>query len=108
MTFESWPRWCKPGDPDSEQYPGWPITVSQHSLDGRKPYAHLEPVKELEGMEVVTVVKSDTPPGDALYSYRLRPGEEWSPPVFAAGTYHVLFANMEENRFKLLPQQIIP
>ena len=108
VTFESWPRWCKPGDPDSEQYPGWPITVSQHSLDGRKPYAHLEPVQELEGMEVVTVVKSDTPPGDALYSYRLRPGEEWSPPVFAAGTYHVLFANMEENRFKLLPQQIIP
>jgi hypothetical protein len=106
VTFESWPRWCKPGDPDSAQYPGWPITVTQHSLDGRKPYARLEPVKEMDGMTVVSVVNSDN--SEALYSYRLRPDEVWSPPVFSAGTYHIILANLEENRWKLLPQQIIP
>ncbi|MCH2133865.1 MAG: alkaline phosphatase D family protein, partial [Phycisphaerales bacterium] len=26
IVMECWPRWTRPGDPDSEQYPGWPVS----------------------------------------------------------------------------------
>ena len=111
VTFESWPRWSRPGDDDASQYPGWPITVSQHSLDGRKPHAHLAPVQELDGMTVISVTREgdgEADPGGALYGYRLKAGEVWKPPVYQSGKYHVVLGNPEKNRWKLLPVQIIP
>ena len=111
VTFESWPRWSRPGDDDASQYPGWPITVSQHSLDGRKPHAHLAAVQEMDGMTVVSVTREGTgeaDQGEGLYGYRLKAGEVWQPPVYQSGKYHVILGNPEENRWKLLPVQIVP
>jgi len=111
VTFESWPRWSRPGADDASQYPGWPITVSQHSLDGRKPHAHLAPVQELDGMTVVSVTREgdgETDEGESLYGYRLKDGEVWKPPVFRPGKYHVILGNPEQNRWKLIPVQTVP
>jgi hypothetical protein len=65
----------------------------------------------MDGMTVVSVTREGTgeaDQGEGLYGYRLKAGEVWQPPVYQSGKYHVILGNPEENRWKLLPVQIIP
>jgi hypothetical protein len=65
----------------------------------------------MDGMTVVSVTREGTgeaDQGEGLYGYRLKAGEVWKPPVYQSGKYHVILGNPEENRWKLLPVQIIP
>jgi hypothetical protein len=27
VIINAWPRWAEPNAPDTDQYPGWPITI---------------------------------------------------------------------------------
>ena len=93
-TFECWPRFSVPGKEGAEQYPGWPITVEQKSLDGRSPHALLPAVTAGETTPVALVWRVGT--GDEkkvlVSAYRLMSGESWKAPVHAPGTYQVQLA----------------
>lgn len=84
ITMECWPRYAKPGDPESEQYPGWPLTITMAENYARRPVAYL-PKLEFHGLSnpVVQVVDSG---GEIVYTTRIL-GESYRPGVFADGTY---------------------
>jgi len=89
-TFECWPRYSQPTSPKAQQYPGWPITVTQESLDGRSPYSHLPEIAALEVDRIITVIRLNPKlpeERETIYSWRLRSGAAWSPPVYSAGDY---------------------
>jgi hypothetical protein len=87
ITFECWPRFSKVADGDKAQFPGWPITITQDSNDGRKVHAHLPEVK-LDGVSnpVVQVIAEAT--GEILYTVRSQT-ESFKPRVYAPGKYTV-------------------
>ena len=90
-TFECWPRFSTPGKADAEQYPGWPITVDQRSLDGRKPHALLPNVESGDDLPIAHIWRVG--PADEkkvlVSAYRLKKGESWNPPVHQPGSYQV-------------------
>lgn len=90
-TFECWPRFSVPGKEDARQYPGWPITVDQKSLDGRQPHALLPTVAGGSDSPVASIWRFGATIEDKVLvsAYRLMKGESWSPPVHESGTYQV-------------------
>ena len=90
-TFECWPRFSSPQQQGAVQYPGWPISIDQKSLDGRQPHALLPQVKGGDESPVATVWQLDeaNEKKHVVSAYRLMKGESWSPPVHAPGRYRV-------------------
>jgi hypothetical protein len=87
ITFECWPRFSKVADGDKAQFPGWPITITQESNDGRKVYAHLPSVKLVGVLNpVVQIIAEST--GEILYTVRSRT-ESFQPRVYAPGKYSI-------------------
>jgi len=86
-TFECWPRFAKVADGDKAQFPGWPITISQDTNDGRQVAGWL-PELIIEGAEnpVVQVIEEAT--GDILYTVRVR-GHRFQPRVYAQGKHTI-------------------
>ncbi|NNE71376.1 MAG: twin-arginine translocation pathway signal protein [Rhodothermales bacterium] len=79
-TFEAWPRWTDPNNPDAPQYEGWPITF--HQEDGyARPRAGLLSAVSLEGSEHPVVRVDDETTGEWLYTIRAT-GPSFSPWVF--------------------------
>ncbi|MEQ1824397.1 MAG: metallophosphoesterase family protein [Pirellula sp.] len=87
VTFECWPRFADAKKGDSEQYPGWPITVDISDNDGRKPVAWL-PKIIVQGAVNPVVQVVDQASNEILYTTRIQ-GSEVQPPVFALGTYTI-------------------
>lgn len=87
ITLECWPRGCNVTGPECEQYPGWPITISQEENYGREPVAYL-PTLEITGQEdpVVQVIKE--PSGEIIYTLRIN-GTSYRPKVFKEGRYTI-------------------
>ena len=87
ITFECWPRFSKVSNGDNAQFPGWPITITQDSNDGRKIHAHL-PVVKLDGVlnPVVQVIAEAS--GEILYTVRSQT-ESFNPRVYAPGKYTI-------------------
>jgi hypothetical protein len=87
ITFECWPRFSKVADGDQAQFPGWPITITQDSNDGRKVHGHL-PAQLFEGVTdpVVQVIAEAT--GEILYTVRVQ-GGSFKPRVYAPGKYTI-------------------
>jgi len=87
ITFECWPRFSKVADGDKAQFPGWPITITQDSNDGRKVHGHL-PAQLFEGVTdpVVQVIAEAT--GEILYTVRVQ-GGSFKPRVYAPGKYTI-------------------
>ncbi len=87
ITFECWPRFSKVADGDQAQFPGWPITVSMESNDGRKVAGWLpELVFENGANPVVQVVEDAT--GDVLYTVRAH-GGRFHPRVYSTGKHSI-------------------
>ena len=87
ITFECWPRWADPADPDAEQYRGWPVTIHQFDNAGPAPNGYLAPVT-VAGMDEPVVQVVDQATGEIMYTMRA-PGPGFAPPVFAEGLYTV-------------------
>lgn len=87
ITFECWPRFSKVSNGDNAKFPGWPITITQDSNDGRKIHAHL-PVVKLDGVlnPVVQVIAEAS--GEILYTVRSQT-ESFNPRVYAPGKYTI-------------------
>ncbi len=97
MTLECWPRGCDVTSPECEQYPGWPVTISQEENYGRQPAAYL-PTLEFLGREdpVVQVIREDT--NEVVYTLRVN-GTSYEPRVFEQGLYTVRVG--EEDAFEV-------
>jgi hypothetical protein len=87
VTIECWPRFSNAKLGNSEQFPGWPITVNMSDNDGRTPTAWL-PRITIEGLSqgVVQVVHQAS--GEILYTTRIGKSG-FQPPVYSAGN-HIL------------------
>lgn len=87
VTFECWPRFCDVRNGDSEQFPGWPITVKQDENDGRKVAGYLPEYIFSNGENcVVQVIEDDS--GEVLYTARSINGR-FQPKVYSEGKYTV-------------------
>lgn len=87
ITVEVWPRWVDPSEPDAEQYPGWPVTVSQMDNYGRKAAAYL-PTIEVDGLNEPVVQVIDESSSEPVYTLRIA-GRRFRPKVFRRGGYMV-------------------
>lgn len=87
MRLECWPRGCDVTGPECEQYPGWPVTISQEENYGREPVAYL-PTLEVTGQMDPVVQVIDEASGDILYTLRID-GSSYRPKVFREGTYSI-------------------
>jgi alkaline phosphatase D len=95
ITIECWPFLVDPTDPQSKQFPGWPVVIDQMACYGRRPAAHL-PKLSFEGLKhPVLQVLDDR--GEIVYTLRAA-GSEFRPPVFASGRYTVRISDPESGR----------
>ncbi len=85
-----------PGD----QFPGWPLTISQFDNYGREAVAWL-PVLKINGRPdpVVEIINQQT--GELEYSLRIK-GNEFSPKVFSDSLYTVRLGYPEEDNWKII------
>jgi hypothetical protein len=85
ITMECWPRGCDVTDPECEQYPGWPLTISQEENYAREAVATL-PTLEIRGREDPVVQVIDASSGEIVYTLRIN-GTSYRPKVFHRGSY---------------------
>jgi len=100
MTLECWPRWQNPTVPDAQQYPGWPITVTQDDNYGRKAAGYL-PTLNITGAENPVVQVIDESNGEIQYTLRIL-GTSYRPKVFKAGTYTIVVSEPDAGRKQTL------
>ncbi len=101
ITFECWPRYADPDDPETGgQYPGWPKTVDAEENYGRTPVAFL-PTLEVSGLvdPVVQVIEEKN--GEIVYTLRIK-GTSFRPKVFKQGTYTVKVGEPGTERMRVL------
>jgi hypothetical protein len=95
ITFECWPRFCDANKGDSQQFPGWPITVAMDANDGRKVMGWLpELIMEEFTDPVVQVVEQTS--GDVLYTIRIQ-GDRFQPRVYSLGPHLVRIGQERPN-----------
>jgi hypothetical protein len=99
IKMESWHFLADLSAPKPEdQFPGWPLTISQFDNYGRKPVAWLPQIKVRgEANPVIKVINSS--PEETEYIVRMN-GNEFSPWVFKKGTYSVAVGYPEKNVWK--------
>ena len=93
VTFECWPRFCDASKGDSEQFPGWPMTLSMDDNDGRRPVGWL-PQLEVEGVEKPVVQVID-PDGEIAYTIRASNG--FRPPAYKPGKHTIKIGRDKPN-----------
>lgn len=87
ITMECWPRGVDVTQPDAEQYPGWPVTITQQDNYGRKAAVYL-PTLEISGMKNPVVQIIDDANGEVVYTLRIN-GTVFRPKVFHEGAYTI-------------------
>ena len=87
ITFNCWPRNVDLADPQTPQYPGWPLTVQQRDNYGREAAAYL-PRLEISGAHDPQVQVVRQRDGEVLYSLRIK-GNTFTPWVFEPGLYTI-------------------
>lgn len=84
MTMELWPRGCDITAAGCEQYPGWPVTVTQEDNYGRDAAAYLPTINTDVDDPVIQVIDEEN--GEIVYTLRIK-GRSFQPKVFQPGTY---------------------
>ncbi|MHC5023119.1 MAG: alkaline phosphatase D family protein [Planctomycetota bacterium] len=101
ITFECWPRWAGPTDPDAHQYAGWPRTISQ--LDnGPRAVAGWLPTVHVPGAAGFVVQVIDETSGLPEYAFSA-PGDRFRPMAYGAGPYTLEVSEPGTGRFRRWP-----
>jgi len=101
ITMECWPRNVDPANPESKQYPGWPIRINQ--LRNRAQYTQWElPLIKVPDMKnsVMQVISEST--GMIQYTIRIN-GHAFRPPVDKPGKYTLFVGDPGSNRWIGIP-----
>ncbi|MFC1565001.1 alkaline phosphatase D family protein, partial [candidate division KSB1 bacterium] len=99
IMIECWPRWSDPSLPDAEQYPGWPITVSQFDNYGRQPEGFL-PLLEITGITDPVVQVINRKDNEIVYTIRIK-GSEYRPKVFEQGEYTIRIGEPDTGQIRV-------
>ena len=85
ISFECWPRWADPGNPEHGQYEGWPQTIRQTDNYAPEPFGYL-PLVVVAGMQdpVIQVIHEGR--SEIVYTLRIQ-GDSFQPKVFEDGVY---------------------
>jgi len=87
ITFECWPRNKDVTDPQTQQYEGWPKTISQQENYGRKAVAYLPTLKFIDvtdpGIQIIREKNKEI-----VYTLRIY-GNSFRPKVFEEGVYTI-------------------
>lgn len=87
-----------------DQFPGWPLKISQTDNDGRKPSGYLPLVKVNKPDQVIKII--DESDGQLVSAIRMK-GSSFQPRVFRDGTYTVVIGDTKEIK-GLKPEKEIP
>lgn len=93
ITMELWPRGCDMTRKECQQYPGWPITITQEDNYGREAYAYLPTIQVTDAVNPVLQVIHEQS-GEILYTLRIK-GLAYRPKVFQEGTFTVVIRHGE-------------
>ncbi len=89
---------ANPGPDD--QFPGWPLTISQFDNYGRDAEAWLPGIQiEGEPDPVIEVINQQT--GEMEYSVRIN-GMSFSPKVFSEGIFTIRLGYPEQDNWKII------
>ena len=101
ITMESWRFLANVADPGpDDQFPGWPLTISQFDNYGREAIAWLPKVNvNGEPDPVVELINQET--GEYEYMVRIK-GNEFSPKVFSGGLYTIRVGYPEHDNWKTI------
>ncbi|QDT68519.1 PhoD-like phosphatase [Planctomycetes bacterium MalM25] len=94
-TFECWPRNVDITDPDSKQYPGWPITFNQADNYPQAGLPRLPKLQLSKPGQVVTV--HDQATGEVVSSLRVL-GETYQPATPREGLYRIEIGEGNDRR----------
>ncbi|TYA70075.1 alkaline phosphatase D family protein [Seonamhaeicola marinus] len=87
VTFECWGRNVDMSNPNSQQYLGWPITVTQESNYAIENGFELPKLEISKSNQVVTVVHKTS--GEVISSHRIK-GSSYQPKVHKEGLYNLI------------------
>jgi len=99
IKMECWPRYANPLD-ESQQYEGWPKTISQFDNYGRKAVAYL-PTIRIQGLENPVIEIRNAKTGELIYCVRIS-GSEFRPKVFEQTSYNIIVKDTEKGIDKVL------
>ncbi len=100
IKIECWPRWEDPSREDAQQYPGWPIEITQESNYDREAVAWL-PTLLVKGIESPVVQIWDSITNECVYTVRMN-GQVFRPKVFASGKYSIMIGEPGTAQMKTL------
>jgi alkaline phosphatase D len=92
ITMECWPRYANVKE-SSQQYIGWPKTISLTDNYARKAIGYLPPIECNMERPVVQVMKENT--GEIVYTRRITE-QPWRAPVFENLVYSILIGEPDE------------
>jgi len=84
ITMELWPRGCDMTASGCDQYPGWPVTVTQEDNYGREAAGYLPTIHTDVEDPVIQVIHEES--GEIIYTLRIN-GRSFQPKVFRPGSY---------------------
>ncbi len=97
ISLNCWPRGSKSSKGNSEQYPGWPITINQ--LDNfTTTFNYQLPVVKVTGMEnaVLQIINEQTQ--EIVYTIRIN-GSTFKPMVPSKNSYQIKIGNPDSKKF---------
>jgi len=98
ITIECWPRLSDPAQADSEQYPGWPITINQLDNFMQSVVLFLPTIIVTGMLDPVLQIVSELD-GKIIYTIRIN-GTKFQPKVFKEGKYTLKIGEPGTNRMK--------
>jgi hypothetical protein len=101
ITMECWPRLSDPSNPESRQYPGWPVRINQFS--NRNKYSNwVLPLIKVPDMKnsVIQIVSEST--GEIQFSVRIK-GNAFQPMVDKPGKYTLWVGEPGSDRWVGIP-----
>ena len=101
IEMECWPHYSCPSDPESEQFPGWPMTIDMEENYGRKAVAWLPEVR-VSGLDDPPVIQvTDQESGEIVYTLRIK-RNSYQPKVFKEGIYSIKVGEPGTDKMKIL------
>lgn len=99
ITSEVWPRWVNPRDGETDQYPGWPITVSQFDNYAARSEWHLPEIAVTGATDPILQARDAT--DGLVFSVRMK-GDKITARVPEEGSFTVSVIDQASGQTQIL------